>query len=59
MRYMNIAIYIYINCDHISNQTLQTCITVGVSVNINVLSSPSYYMIAIFEFTITRGKINT
>ena len=59
MYYMNIVKYIYINCDQISNQTLQTYITVGVSININALSSLSYCVIAIFEFTITHGKINT
>ena len=59
MRYITVVNYVYENCDHISNHTLQTCITVGVSININALFSMSYYVTNIFEFTIKRGNMIT
>ena len=51
--------YMSTNFDHTSNQTLHTCITVDVSININELSLMSSCVTAIFNFTIARGKMIT
>ena len=58
MRYITVVNYVYENCDHISNHTIQICITVCVSINISSLSSMSYYLSVTFEFTIICDKMD-